>query len=33
VLAASKVKELTASLNDMLGLPEGTKLELIRLKP
>ena len=26
---ASKVKELTASLDEMLGLPEGTRLELI----
>ncbi|HEY6266341.1 MAG TPA: TolC family protein [Candidatus Acidoferrum sp.] len=33
VLSASKVKELTASLNDMLGLPEGTTLELIPPEP
>ena len=26
VLSASKVKELTASLNEMLGLPAGTRL-------
>ena len=26
---ASKVKELTASLDEMLGMPEGTKLELV----
>ena len=30
---ASKVKELTASLNEMLGLPEGTKLELVPPEP
>jgi len=30
---ASKVKELTASLNAMLGLPEGTKLELVPPNP
>ena len=30
---ASKVKELTASLDEMLGLPEGTKLELIAPDP
>ena len=29
VLAASKVKELTMSLNELLGLPEGTRLELV----
>jgi outer membrane protein len=29
VLAASRVKELTASLNELLGLPEGTRLELV----
>jgi outer membrane protein len=33
VLAATKVKELTASLNDMLGLPEGTRLELVPPEP
>jgi len=33
MLATSKVKELTASLNDMLGLPEATKLELIPPEP
>jgi len=30
---ASKVKELTASLDEMLGLPEGTKLELVAPDP
>ena len=30
---ASKVKELTASLDEMLGLPEGTKLELTAPAP
>jgi len=30
---ASKVKELTASLDGMLGLPEGTKLELLAPQP
>ena len=30
---ASKVKELTAALNGMLGLPEGTKLELVAPAP
>jgi outer membrane protein TolC len=29
----SKVKELTASLNEMLGLPEGTRLELVPPDP
>jgi outer membrane protein TolC len=29
VAPASKVEELTASLNAMMGLPEGTKLELV----
>ncbi len=29
----SKVKELTASLNEMLGLPEGTRLELVPPEP
>ena len=33
VVPASKVKELTASLNDMLGLPEGTTLELVAPEP
>jgi outer membrane protein TolC len=33
VLAASKVKELTASLNEALGLPAGTKLELVPPEP
>ena len=33
VLAASKVKELAASLNGMIGLPEGTKLELVPPEP
>jgi len=30
---ASKVKELTASLDEMLGLPEGTRLELVPPAP
>jgi len=30
---ASKVKELTASLDEMLGLPEGTRLELVPPDP
>lgn len=30
---ASKVKELTASLNQMIGLPEGTALELVSPEP
>jgi outer membrane protein TolC len=30
---ASKVKELTASLNQMIGLPEGTMLELVPPEP
>jgi len=30
---ASKVKELTASLDEMLGLPEGTNLELVAPDP
>jgi len=30
---ASKVKELTASLDEMLGLPKGTKLELVAPDP
>ena len=33
VAPASKVKELTAALNDMLGLPEGTQLELVPPEP
>jgi outer membrane protein TolC len=33
LLSTSKVKELTASLNEMIGLPEGTKLELVPPKP
>lgn len=33
VLATSKVKELTASLNGMVGLPEGTRLELVPPEP
>jgi outer membrane protein len=33
MLATSKLKELTASLNNMLGLPEGTKLELVPPEP
>jgi outer membrane protein len=33
MFATSKVRELTASLDDMLGLPEGTKLELIPPEP
>lgn len=33
VLAASKVKELTASLDEMLGLPEETRLELVPPEP
>ena len=33
MLATSKVKELTESLNEMLGLPEGTKLELVPPEP
>jgi outer membrane protein TolC len=33
VLAASKVKELTASLDEMLGLPEETRLELVAPEP
>jgi outer membrane protein TolC len=32
-LPASKVKELTASLNEMLGLPQGTRLELVPPEP
>jgi len=33
IAPASKVKELTASLDEMLGLPEGTKLRLIAPDP
>jgi outer membrane protein TolC len=33
VSSASNVKELTASLNEMLGLPEGTTLELVPPEP
>ena len=33
LLSTSKVQELTASLNQMIGLPEGTKLELIPPSP
>ena len=33
MLATSKVKELTASLNDLLGLPEETKLVLVPPEP
>ena len=33
LLSTSKVKELTASLNQMIGLPEGTKLELVPPEP
>ena len=33
VAPASKVKELTASLNEMMGLPEGTRLELVPPDP
>src|SRR5208282_3487750 len=33
LLASSQVKELTVSLNDMLGLPEGTTLELLAPSP
>ena len=33
MLATSKVKELTASLNNLLGLPEETKLELVPPEP
>ena len=32
-LPASQVKELTASLNEMLGLPEGTRLKLVTPEP
>jgi len=33
MLSSSKVQELTGSLNEMLGLPEGTTLELIAPEP
>ena len=33
VAPASKVKELTASLDQLLGLPEGTRLELVPPEP
>ena len=33
MLATSKVKELTASLNNMIGLPEETKLDLVPPEP
>jgi outer membrane protein TolC len=33
VAPTSKVKELTASLNELLGLPEGTRLELVAPDP
>ena len=33
MVSASKVQELTASLNEMLGLPEGTTLELVAPEP
>jgi len=33
VLSSSKVDELTASLDETLGLPEGTKLELVPPEP
>jgi len=33
IVPASRVKELTASLNAMLGLPDGTKLELVSPDP
>ena len=33
MLATSKVKELTASLNNLLGLPEETKLDLVTPEP
>jgi len=33
IVPAGKVKELTASLNQMLGLPEGTTLELVPPEP
>ena len=33
MLSTSKVKELTASLNEMVGLPEGTTLKLVPPEP
>ena len=33
LLSTSKVKELTASLDQMIGLPEGTELELVPPEP
>ena len=33
MLSTSKVKELTASLNEMVGLPDGTALELVPPEP
>jgi outer membrane protein TolC len=33
LLSTSKVKELTATLDEMLGLPEGTRLELVPPAP
>jgi hypothetical protein len=33
LLSTSKVNELTGSLNQMIGLPEGTKLELVTPEP
>jgi outer membrane protein TolC len=33
MLASSKVKELTGSLDNMLGFPEGTKLDLVTPEP
>jgi len=33
VLSRSKVEELSASLNEMIGLPNGTKLELVPPEP
>ena len=33
VLASSRVKELTSSLNEMMGLPEGTTLQLVPPEP
>jgi outer membrane protein TolC len=33
MLATSKVKELTGALDNMIGLPEGTKLELVSPEP
>jgi len=33
VVSRSKVEELTSSLNEMIGLPEGTRLELVPPEP